>query len=95
MLMLNNDIFEDDVLRIADEAITLFAASIGTLNTSISNMIHLLIKNPECVSTIRQEIKELNHNSGVYGLEELNSMKYMNNCFHESLRLWTPTGLSF
>jgi cytochrome P450 len=94
MLMLNNDNFEKDLQKIADESITLFTAAIGSVNISVANMIHLLIQNPESIKKIREEIKDLKQENGSYSLEDLNSMKYLGNCYQEGLRLCPPSGIS-
>ena len=85
---------DNDVLSMA--ASNVFAGS-DTTAISLRSIIYYLLKNPPCLSKLREEIedrKREGHLSDPVKLEEANDMPYLQACMYEALRLHPAVGMN-
>jgi cytochrome P450 len=77
--------------EIVAEITIMMNAGSTTTAISMANVMYQLIKNPECMAKVRQEIDEsLDEDEAVAPYETVKHLPYLRACLDESLRLFPP-----
>ncbi|KAF4436462.1 cytochrome P450 [Fusarium austroafricanum] len=70
--------------------LTLMVAGTETTSTLLSGLTYLLTINPTCLSRLVDEIRAAFPTRASINMQELASMKYLNACIEEGLRMYPP-----
>ena len=102
-ILLQDENFKDNRSRIIDEAMTFFLAGSVTTSTMVTNSLLCSLMKPEIFDKMRNEVKEtiIKPSKGdqqlkfgeiidITNIENSSELRYMQNCFSESLRIDTP-----
>ena len=88
-LLLSSDENEFDDNQIRDEVITFFIAGQETTSNALSWTWYLISQNSEVEEKIFEEVDRVLDGKSP-GLDDLKNLKYINNVFKESLRMYPP-----
>ncbi len=75
--------------QIRDEVITFFIAGQETTSNSLCWAWYLISQNPEQRKNLYKEVEEV-LGKNVPKIDDINKLKYVNNCFKEALRMYPP-----
>lgn len=100
-LMLDNEVSEVeakaekldkgmDKTEIIGNSMLMILAGYENTGNAMSFMSYNLAQNPETQRQLQEEIDEMMASHGVFDYESVNSLKYLDMCINETLRLQTP-----
>lgn len=94
VLKRNSDVLKDmDVRQVMQNSSNLIIAGSETTATGLAGITYLLLKNPDALQKVVQEVRSSFSSEDEITLLSVNNLPFMFACINEALRLYPPVAL--